>query len=84
MQVIYSKTAADQIRSLQKDTQKRILQKMHLWSEQVNPLVFAKKLTDINAYRFRVGDWRIIFETNSNKIIIISVIKRDKAYKNLD
>jgi mRNA interferase RelE/StbE len=44
-----------------------------------------KKLKDRNAYRIRVGDYRIIYEI-SDKNIIVTVIRirhRKEVYKNL-
>jgi len=43
------------------------------------------RLTASPEYRFRVGDYRVIYEFNieQNEILILAVGKRDKIYKRL-
>jgi mRNA interferase RelE/StbE len=43
----------------------------------------AKKLQGRPGYRLRVGDWRVIYEINKNKIIIIvlNIAQRGEVYK---
>lgn len=54
---------------------------------QANPFLFAKKLSnsDFGMYRFRVGDYRILFdvEENTGKVTILMVLRikhRKEAY----
>lgn len=48
-----------------------------------NPLRYANKLTDssIGEFRFRVGDYRIIFDIKNNEILVVAVGHRSKIYK---
>lgn len=48
-----------------------------------DPIKQSKKLIDpkIGQYRFRVGDHRIIFDLDSNKIVILRVGHRREIYK---
>jgi len=42
----------------------------------------VKKLTKhTHEYRLRVGDWRILFETEINKIVIYKIKHRRDAYR---
>ncbi len=58
----------------------RIKKKLRFFAQQENPLRFAERLTDspYGEYRFRVGDYRILFDVNSRGIITILVILRIK------
>jgi len=41
-----------------------------------------KRLTNFSPeYRLRVGDWRILFETSQNKVIIYRILHRREAYR---
>lgn len=69
-----------------RNTSDRIVSKVEFWCKQLNPLRFAKKLTNakVGDYRFRVGDYRILFELDTDGLITILVIlrvrHRRKAY----
>lgn len=40
-----------------------------------------KRLKGINAFRLRIGDYRILFDTQGNTIIILKVGHRRNIYK---
>ncbi len=44
-----------------------------------------KKIIDIDFWRLRIGDYRVFYDvdTNDNKVYILSVRHRSKAYRNL-
>ena len=48
-----------------------------------DPLRYAVKLTDskIGEYRFRVGDYRIVFDLSDGRILILAVGHRKDIYK---
>ena len=62
MRLRFTETANDQLTRLPHRTQVRIVEKLELYSLQPDPLKFAEPLTGSNEYRFRVGDYRVIFE----------------------
>ena len=82
----YTKNAVRDLRQLDRQMAKRILKKMDFFSKQEAPLKFAKKLKDfsLGEYRFRIGDYRVLFdldEDGSVKILtILSVKHRKEAY----
>ena len=58
---------------------KRIVEKLKLLEENLQGDV--KKLTNHTPeYRMRVGDWRILFEVEEEKIIIYRIRHRREAY----
>ena len=61
----------------------RILEKFKFYSLQENPLRFADKLKDyrFGKYRFRIGDYRALFDVENQKIIILKIGHRRDIYK---
>jgi len=80
-ELVYTHTAFKDIRKLDESTKQRI--KKTLERYQNNPLQYARKLTNIECgeYRFRVGDYRIIFDLDDDKIIILRVGHRKNIYR---
>lgn len=66
---------------------KRIIDKMDFFMSLENPLSRAKKLKELpfEAYRFRVGDYRVVFRIEEDgSLVIISVVwigHRKEVYK---
>ncbi|MBZ1345503.1 MAG: type II toxin-antitoxin system RelE/ParE family toxin [Candidatus Nealsonbacteria bacterium] len=79
----FKKKAAKEIDKLSPKIRKRILEKLRFYSFQDNPLRFADKLKDsrFGEYRFRMGDYRALFDLENNKIIILKVGHRKDIYK---
>jgi mRNA interferase RelE/StbE len=48
-----------------------------------NPLQYAEPLTDsaLGSYRFRIGDYRVIFDIEDNDVVILRVGHRKEIYK---
>jgi len=78
-----SKKAKDDLWMLEKDIQKRILKKLKFYISSETPLKNAKKLKPPfdDLFRFRIGDYRVIFEIDNKgklTILIILTIKHRK------
>jgi mRNA interferase RelE/StbE len=59
---------------------KRIVEKLRLLENNLQGDV--KRLTNYTPeYRMRVGDWRILFEVEDEKIIVYRIRHRKEAYK---
>ena len=56
---------------------------MRFFAEQSDPLAFAKRLTGMHLYRFRIGDYRVLFEIEGNVIKVVTIKKRDEAYRKI-
>lgn len=80
--LLYTKTAAKDIQKLDTVVRKRLKSKLEAYAS--NPLFYAKKLTDssLGTYRWRIGNYRIIFDIDINNIIILRVRHRSKIYRN--
>jgi mRNA interferase RelE/StbE len=83
MRPVYANEAREQLRKLPRSVQSRIIKKVLFYAAQPNPLSFAKPLTGYNAYRFRIGDYRAIFETADDTISILRIVKHEGAYRDL-
>ena len=81
----YTEKSKKDLKQLDFLLQKRIVKKLDHFFESEDPLFFAEKLINsiYGEYRFRVWDYRIIFDVNvEGKIIIIAVIwHRKEIYK---
>jgi len=83
MEVFYTQKSAKQLKSLPHSIQKRIVEKMRFYANQNNPLKFAEHLSDRREgeFRFRVGNYRLIFDVRANAIYVLKIDRRDKVYK---
>lgn len=86
--LVYTNQAEKDLDRIDKVMAVRILKKMDSFVKLSNPLVKAKQLTgfDIPTYRFRVGDYRIVFrkdiKTNCLVILVVlSVAHRKEVYR---
>jgi len=50
---------------------------------QENPLRYAERMTDerLGSYRFRIGDYRVIFDLEGDDIVILRVGHRRDIYR---
>lgn len=76
-------TALRQLKKLPKDVQKRIIEKLDFYCDQPNPLQFADFLTDhrLGQFRFRIGDYRVVFDMEGEVLTILAVGHRREIYK---
>jgi len=73
-------SSLDDLQKLDQTVAQRIATKLRFFAQQENPLRFAERLTNspYGEYRFRVGDYRILFDVNARGIITVLVILRIK------
>ncbi len=78
---VYTRRAERDIKKLESSTKERVGKALLRYSEQ--PLKFAEKLSDsiLGEYRFRVGDYRVIFDIKGNEIVVLRVGHRREIYK---
>jgi len=79
--IIFTEQAVCDIEDLDTNIRKRIASKLKKFARA--PFTYAKKLTrhEIGSYRFRIGDYRAIFDVDGDKIVILRIGHRDKIYK---
>jgi mRNA interferase RelE/StbE len=83
MKINYTHSAISDLNILPKEIQKRIARKMRFYSKQNKPLKFAEHLTDFRdaEFRFRVGEYRILFDVVGNFIFVLKIKHRKDIYK---
>ena len=81
MRVAFAPSAWRNWRKLPQDVQARLRRKLLEYAE--DPLRYAVKLTDptIGTYRFRVGDYRIVFDILGYEIVILAAGHRKDIYR---
>jgi mRNA interferase RelE/StbE len=79
--LVYTKTSVKDIQKLDTVAKKRLKKKLELLA--TNPLHYSKKLihSDLGTYRYRVGDYRVVFDLVGSQIIILRVGHRREIYK---
>jgi len=86
---VYSKKSVDQLKRLEKKVARKIIEKISYYCIQKNPFKQAKKLIHpaFGQYRFRIGEYRAIFDIDAKGTItilyILSIKHRKDVYKNL-
>ena len=69
-ELVYSQSALKTLEKLEKKDKERIivaLERLRIRPESCD----IKKLIGIHGFRFRVGDYRIIFDMDKNKLLIL-------------
>lgn len=82
--IVFKPSAQKQMNGLNKVTQQRLAKKLQFFISQPDPLDYAVKMADSGLdgqYRFRIGDYRIIFDLVYPKIVILKVQHRRDIYK---
>ena len=79
--VVLTRRALKDFESIEKDARKRIAAKLREYTEE--PLKYAQKLINqkIGSYRFRIGDYRVIFDIDAENIVILRIGHRKSIYK---
>jgi mRNA-degrading endonuclease RelE of RelBE toxin-antitoxin system len=75
--------AADDLSRLPKYIQERIKAKLDFYISSGDPMHFATRLTDfeIGDYKFRIGDFRAIFEVKEGIVEILRIGNRKDIYR---
>ncbi len=83
MDYFLKSSAIRDLKKIPKLVQKFIFNKLDFYVKSENPFKFAESLKDkvVGDYRFRIGDYRAIFDVKDNKIIILRIGNRKDVYK---
>ena len=78
--LIFEKTALEFLNKLEKEIKERIWNKLQQCKE--NPFHFLEHLEEINGYKLRVGDYKIIIDIDSSSktIIVLKIGHRKNIY----
>ena len=79
--LVYTRNALEDIRVLDRVVQKRLAKKLEAFAN--DPLARSKKIHNVQlgSYRFRVGDYRIIFDIVGKQIVILRAGHRREIYR---
>jgi mRNA interferase RelE/StbE len=83
-QAVFKPTALKDLKKLPKTLQRRIKEKLEFYLAQAEPLDYAVQLVGnqkSGEYRFRVGDYRIVFDKKGNTLFILYIEHRRDVYK---
>jgi mRNA interferase RelE/StbE len=74
------------LKKMDKQAQKQIVDYLKELIKMPNPLTVAKKLTNNDFYRFRCGDYRIICKIINEELIILVILisHRKNVYSELN
>ena len=79
--VIFTQRALKDWENIDKETQNRIATKLKEYARE--PFRYARKLIHpkIGTYRFRIGDYRVIFDIDDENIVILRIGHRKSICK---
>ncbi len=79
-EVVFTRRAVRDLKKLEAQSRNTILEKIRLFSG--SPLDHAKKLTDpkIGSFRYRVGDYRVIFDIDGDNVVVLRLGDRKDIY----
>lgn len=83
-EAVFTPTALKDLRKLPRSVQKRIKEKLGFYLSRAEPLNYAVKLIGSNKtgqYRFRAGDYRIVFDKTGDMITILYIEHRRDVYR---
>ncbi|MCL5070104.1 MAG: type II toxin-antitoxin system RelE/ParE family toxin [Actinobacteria bacterium] len=79
--IVFTNRALRDLKGINEENKKTIVSKLKEFL--INPYLHLKKLTNpkIGSYRFRIGNYRIIFDIDGDNIVILRVGDRKSIYK---
>lgn len=79
--LVYTRRAEKDLKKLDSSIKGRIGNA--LLKLQDNPLLYSEKLSDpaLGTYKFRIGDYRVIFDIEGTDVVILRVGHRREIYK---
>jgi mRNA interferase RelE/StbE len=79
--IVFTRRALKDLEKMPKNEKNRIGEKLKEYAQE--PMKYARKLISprIGTYRFRIGDYRIIFDIESDEIVILRIGNRQDIYR---
>lgn len=79
--VVFTQRALKDWDNIDKATQDRIATKLKEYAKE--PLRYARKLMHpkIGTYRFKIGDYRVVFDIDDENIVILRIGHRKSIYR---
>lgn len=82
--LVFKLTAVKDLRKLPRSIQKRIKTKLSFYLGQQDALAYAIPLVGngkSGQYRFRVGEYRVVFDKEDNSLVVLYVEHRKEVYR---
>jgi len=79
--IVFTRRAVKDISKLEPDVKERIGDALARYRE--DPLSYAGRMVDpsLGSYRFRVGDYRVIFDLEGDEVVVLRVGHRREIYR---
>jgi len=79
--IVFTQRAIKDLEKIDKQFQINIAQKLKEYAK--NPFKYARKLITpkIGTYRFRIGEFRVIFDIKEENIVVLRIGHRREIYK---
>jgi len=79
--IVFTRRATRDVFRLEPEVKERIGDALKRYSE--DPLNYARKMVDpsLGSYRFRIGDYRVIFDLEGHKLVVLRVGHRKEIYR---
>ncbi len=79
--IIWSPKSRDNLKELTPETAKRVIKKVV--ELELAPYHFIEKMTDVNCWKLRTGDYRVLLDIDEKKkeIQVLKIGHRKKVYK---
>jgi len=79
--LVYTERAVKDLSRLSPQTKQRIGETLERYAE--TPLHYARKMVDpaMGTYRFRIGDYRVIFDIEGSDIVVLRAGHRSDIYR---
>ena len=83
MKIIFTERARKDWRWLDRATREQLRKKLSFYLKQNHIFQFSEKLKDSarGEYRFRIGDYRIVFDYSGGEIFVLRVGHRKNIYR---
>ena len=79
--LVYTERAIKDLRGLDSNLKERIGRTLLRYEK--DPLKYAERLTQsqLGSFRFRIGDYRVVFDIEGSQIVVLRVGHRREIYK---
>jgi mRNA interferase RelE/StbE len=79
--IVYTKRAVKDVSKLEPEVRERIKEAMERYADI--PLNYTRKMIDpsLGTYRFRIGDYRTIFDIEGDEIVVLRIGHRREIYR---
>jgi mRNA interferase RelE/StbE len=79
--LVYTRRAVKDIQKIEPTVKKRIGNTLLRYKE--DPIRYSRKIinSDHGSYRFRIGDYRVIFDLEKDDIVVLRIGHRKEIYK---